>query len=375
MRRSRLFVIFFVGLLFVLVLAWASLALAEFKLSIASLIPPLLGAALVAYVLALFTRGQAEAEAELLALAVRKDQVAGLDELDFEVTLPVLDALRNRADAPKESKGKAAPLAAPAADSGVSQAAAVERERVRQSVSDLLSHMESNLENLKKVRILVMDIGSNIHHIADQSGKAALANEELFQNAQRDGEKVATEIQTLMGIKDALEAGTAVIDDLALSSRDVGPIIESIFVIARKTNMLALNAAIEAARAGEQGKGFAVVAEEVRKLAEAATVSTQKVERFVEGLREKTKSAIEVLRGASRIEDSIPVVYSISDAFINIVPVVDASQKSLADLAKLVQENIEEVRHVSSILEKSNDATEESFGRIRELVDSLSANR
>ena len=179
-----------------------------------------------------------------------------------------------------------------------------------------------------------------------------------------------------MGIKEALEAGTAVIDDLALSSRDVGPIIESIFVIARKTNMLALNAAIEAARAGEQGKGFAVVAEEVRKLAEAATISTQKVERFIEGLREKTKSAIEVLKGASRIEDTIPVVYRISDAFINIIPSVDASQKSLAELTKLIEENnMEEVRQISSILAKSNQDTEESFSRARDLLESLNSRR
>ncbi len=139
--------------------------------------------------------------------------------------------------------------------------------------------------------------------------------------------------------------------------------------------MLALNAAIEAARAGEQGKGFAVVAEEVRKLAEAATLSTQKVEGFIEALREKTKSAIEVLRGAGRIEETIPLVYRISDAFINMVPSVDAAQKSLASLGSLVQENIEEIRHVTDIVDKSSEATEESTRRARQLLESLGRSR
>jgi methyl-accepting chemotaxis protein len=256
-----------------------------------------------------------------------------------------------------------------------SEEALVERGRILLGLKDLLNHLEANVGNLKKVDALVHDIGVNVRTMAAQSREAAMKNDELLKSAERDGELVATEIQTLMGVKEALEAGTAVIDDLAESSREVGPIIESIFVIARKTNMLALNAAIEAARAGEQGKGFAVVAEEVRKLAEAATTSTQKVERFVENLREKTKSAIDVLKGASRIEETIPVVYRISDAFINIVPAVDASQRSLADLATLVQENIEEVKHVSEILAKSNADTEGSFLRAKDLLEGLESRR
>jgi methyl-accepting chemotaxis protein len=251
----------------------------------------------------------------------------------------------------------------------------LQRSRFAGGLQDLLGHLEANVENLKKVNALVMDIGNNVRTMASQSRDAAMKNDELLRSAERDGELVATEIQTLLGVKEALDQGTAVIDDLQASSREVGPIIESIFVIARKTNMLALNAAIEAARAGEQGKGFAVVAEEVRKLAEAATVSTQKVERFIENLREKTRSAVEVLKGASRIEETIPVVYRISDAFINIVPAVDSSQKSLGDLASLVQENIEEIRHVSEILSRSNIATEESVVRAKELLSGLESRR
>jgi methyl-accepting chemotaxis protein len=142
-------------------------------------------------------------------------------------------------------------------------------------------------------------------------------------------------------------------------------------VIARKTNMLALNAAIEAARAGEQGKGFAVVAEEVRRLAEAVTSSTQKVERFVEGLRERTRSAVEVLKSAGRIEETIPVVYRISDAFINLVPAVDAANQSLGALLDLVTENTQEVEHLRGAAESGARSTQHSLNKVEALLARL----
>jgi methyl-accepting chemotaxis protein len=194
---------------------------------------------------------------------------------------------------------------------------------------------------------------------------------QLLEGAERDGAQVGIEIQALVGVKEALHLGTEVIDDLAQSSREVGPVIESIFVVARKTNMLALNAAIEAARAGEQGKGFAVVAEEVRRLAEAATASTQKVERFVEGLRERTASAIQVLQGAARIEETIPVVYRISDAFVSLVPAVEGANRSLGELTDLVGENVKEVGFLREAAEAGIAATTESISRMDDLIRRL----
>jgi methyl-accepting chemotaxis protein len=268
----------------------------------------------------------------------------------------------------------------PAVASGHGNEAKTSARAERELLLELEGELDSirqrfaeDLEQLKRVQALALDLRSNLAELAARGDDASRQNAELLASAERDGAQVAAEIQTLVGIKEALQQGTAVIDDLAQSSREVGPIIESIFVIARKTNMLALNAAIEAARAGEQGKGFAVVAEEVRRLAEAATASTQKVERFVEGLRERTASAIEVLRGASRIEESIPVVYRISDAFIALVPAVESANHSLADLAELVAENQREIAHVSEAADKGVGVSTDGLARIEALLQRLRA--
>jgi methyl-accepting chemotaxis protein len=85
------------------------------------------------------------------------------------------------------------------------------------------------------------------------------------------------------------------IEKLAQSSLEIGEFVKVINSIAEQTNLLALNATIEAARAGDAGKGFAVVANEVKDLAKETARATEDISRRIEGIRNDTHGATEVI--------------------------------------------------------------------------------
>jgi len=65
------------------------------------------------------------------------------------------------------------------------------------------------------------------------------------------------------------------------------------------------------------------------------------------------------------------VVYRISDAFISLVPSVESANRSLGDLAELVQENVREVGRLREVAESGISATDASIERVDQILQRL----
>lgn len=162
-------------------------------------------------------------------------------------------------------------------------------------------------------------------HNLDNATKLANATE----RSANEGKKVLQKsIQAVNQISTKVKDTASTIDNLKISSNEIGEIVLVIDAIAEQTNLLALNAAIEAARAGEAGKGFAVVAEEIRKLAEKTTRSTTQITSTVKTIQKEIEVAFQSMeKGKTEVENGVKLIGETEDSLSHINNNVDDMTK------------------------------------------------
>ena len=170
----------------------------------------------------------------------------------------------------------------------------------------------------------------SVRRTADSLAKMTAAMQGAATRAQsvenRATESAATVQEGSAVLHESLDALTAVLREAS--------VVES---IATDAGLLAVNAAIEAARAGEEGNGFTVVADEVRALAQQASVAAREINSL--------SSA-----GAVSAERSSALLHKLA-------PSMDDSAAMVRELAVSARHQAEELVALGSALGAVNEST------------------
>ncbi|QUH19631.1 methyl-accepting chemotaxis protein [Alkaliphilus sp. B6464] len=238
-------------------------------------------------------------------------------------------------------------------------------EEIARGASDQARDAEQGAVMIHQLSEKFTELNNETIEMLELSNEVVGANEKGVETVQELTEKTDRN-------KDAIHRVEIAIKELDEHTQSIGVILQTISSIADQTNLLALNAAIEAARAGEAGRGFAVVAEEIRKLAEQSSSSTDEIRYITTDILTKSSNAVSIMGEVkSQTDDQILAVEDVSTSFGSIYDSIEKMTEKIKGLTTHIDEMTENSGHIVSFIENISAVSEQTAAASEEVTAAM----
>ncbi len=250
----------------------------------------------------------------------------------------------------------------------------------------LANSTELQNQNTGSIAAAVEQIAVSLAHTSTEAQEAHGLSKEAGGKSGQSAEEFGRTQSSITSIASLIEEAARDVDQLGSASSEISGVLDVIKSLASQTNLLALNAAIEAARAGEQGRGFAVVADEVRKLAEHTSNSTNQIQTTITGIQHsvgRVVSQMELVVG--RVDECRTQAGNAANVVQQLREASERIESAMGEVALAVREQSianesisQNVEHLAQSSEHNGAATRTAAdqattvnslaGRLREIV-------
>ena len=278
---------------------------------------------------------------------------------------------------------------------------------MQSNLQKLIGEIQTNADMVasaaKKMTIAAEDVAWSSNQQSASSQEIAAAMEQLTvsinlmsdsanraQTISGDSELLMNEtsgvvseaVNRIAKIATVVEQASQTVRTVGQESENVSKIVLVIKEVADQTNLLALNAAIEAARAGEQGRGFAVVADEVRKLAERTTQSTQEITTMISSMQSSARDAVTCIEDAvanvnegviltKRVGESVSRLGASSHEVKGVIIDVSSALREQNAASNEIARNVEQIAQTGERNSGAVGAVAKAATELQQLANSL----
>ncbi|MFD1887897.1 methyl-accepting chemotaxis protein [Paenibacillus wenxiniae] len=233
-------------------------------------------------------------------------------------------------------------------------------DEIAQSIQKIALGSERQVSRTEDISSVVEQSIAGLGMVADTSEAVASMAKQTKQLATVGGEKIQNSVQSVQSMATAFRAIESSVTELSQRSQQILSITSYISQTSTQTNLLALNAAIEAARAGEHGRGFSVVAEEIRKLADQSSNSTQEITGIIQSMTTAIQSIVELVTATtSQVDDGVVMLGEAGETFDRIMGQIGQLNVQISEVADSVAEMSKGNQSVGASLQEINGITED----------------
>jgi len=252
-------------------------------------------------------------------------------------------------------------------------------EQIATTITNMAQDSTHQAEDVQKSANMVTDVTESVNRITTSLQKSSATAATVENSVTVGVNAINNQVNLMQKNYTATQNVYSTIHDLSQKSEKIGKIVEVITDISGQTNLLALNAAIEAARAGESGRGFSVVAEEVRKLAEQSSSSSQEIEKLITEIQANTTAAVTEIKHELNIANDLETAAQTSNTALKqieesikiFIAQIQAISKEIAQVNTRTNTISVSISNIASISDNNAAATEELAAAVEQQTASI----